>query len=116
MPMHCAESTRVHAYFDGEVDAAGVREVEAHLAQCAGCRALLGELGEMRSALRDRLPDLAAPPQLRQRIGRALDLEGRRPAGRAWGIFWQAPAAASPPRRWWRALPSWSWHRRRPTR
>ena len=42
--MMCDRAGEVHAYHDGELDAARAREVEAHLEGCGECRALLEEL------------------------------------------------------------------------
>ena len=44
------EETRilVHALIDGELDAGHSREVEAHLATCPGCAALLRDYRVMR--------------------------------------------------------------------
>jgi anti-sigma factor RsiW len=93
--VQCAESLRVQAYFDGEVDAVTAAELERHAERCAECRALLSDLKAMRSALRHELPRERAPPQLRARVLRALDDESRKSA-----------APAMPPRRApWR-LPS----------
>jgi len=33
--MQCAESLRVQAYFDGEIDAIGAAEIERHTDSCA---------------------------------------------------------------------------------
>jgi anti-sigma factor RsiW len=55
-------------YFDGELDRAASRELEAHLDGCADCRAALIELDNLRRTLRDDLPRYAAPQALRERI------------------------------------------------
>jgi anti-sigma factor (TIGR02949 family) len=81
--VQCAESLRVQAYFDGEVDAVTAAELERHAERCAECRALLGDLKAMRSALRQELPRDSAPPQLRARVLRALDVESRKSAASA---------------------------------
>ena len=73
--MQCAESLRVQAYFDGELDALSAAEVERHSEACAECRALLQDLGHVRTALREDLAYAGAPPELRTRILRALDEE-----------------------------------------
>jgi anti-sigma factor RsiW len=74
--MQCAESLRVQAYFDGELDALSAAEVERHREACAECRALLQDLDQVRTALRQDLPYASAPPALRARVIRALDEEG----------------------------------------
>ncbi len=43
---------RLHAYADGELDAAGTRAVEAHLEGCADCRAELAGIRDLKAALR----------------------------------------------------------------
>ena len=73
--MQCAESLRVQAYFDGEVDALSAADVERHAEHCAECRALLSDLGETRARIRRDLSYEHAPPELRARIARMLDEE-----------------------------------------
>ena len=70
--MACAESLRMQAYFDGELDALSAAETERHLEACGDCRALLDDLQRLRAVIRR---DLAppAPAQLRSRIALALD-------------------------------------------
>src|SRR5271169_5675705 len=79
--MRCAESLRVQAYFDGELDALSAADVERHGDACAECRALLEDLKQLRAALRQDLTYARTPPALRARITRALDQEDtvRRP-------------------------------------
>jgi anti-sigma factor RsiW len=95
--MQCAEHLRVQAYFDGELDALAAADVERHSEACAECRAMLQDLGQMRSALRQDLTYASAPPALRARILRALDeqsvlesphLETRRQRLRPSPPFW----------------------------
>ncbi len=68
---------RLHAYADGELDAAEVRAVEAHLETCADCRAELTAIRELKSALRrldfsELAPDgLAADIQRRVAVAQA---------------------------------------------
>jgi anti-sigma factor RsiW len=66
---------RVQALFDGEVDAVSAAELEHHVEHCAECRALLGDLGTVRTALRKNLVYEQAPAQLRSEIMRMLDRE-----------------------------------------
>ena len=35
--MQCAESMRVQAYFDGEVDALAAADIERHIDSCSAC-------------------------------------------------------------------------------
>ncbi len=79
--MQCAESLRVQAYFDGEVDALSAAEIERHVEHCGECRALLLDLEKVRSALRGGIPYAAAPPALRTQILEALDNDSAAEAG-----------------------------------
>jgi hypothetical protein len=74
--MQCAESLRVQAYFDGELDAPAAADIERHSENCAECRALLEDLKQVRTALREELTYRRAPPALRAQISRSLDKEG----------------------------------------
>jgi anti-sigma factor RsiW len=73
--MPCAESLRVQAYFDAEVDAVSAADIERHLEHCAECRALLQDFEHVRSVLRRDLGVMRAPIALRARIMGALDQE-----------------------------------------
>ena len=97
--MQCAESLRVQAYFDGEMDAVGALDIERHTERCPECRTLLEDLARTRARIRRELPYEAAPPQLRAALSRALDDETvsrvstprvPRRAGAAWRTrpFW----------------------------
>ena len=72
--MPCAETERrLHAYFDGELDALGAAAFENHLETCAECRAALEDLTTMRSALRADSSYERAPAALAARVTAALD-------------------------------------------
>jgi anti-sigma factor RsiW len=73
--MPCAESLRVQAYFDAEVDAVSAADIERHLEHCAECRALLQDFEHVRSVLRRDSAYVRAPIALRAKIMRALDRE-----------------------------------------
>jgi anti-sigma factor (TIGR02949 family) len=73
--VQCAESLRVQAYFDREVDAVSAAEIERHVEHCGECRELLQDLEKVRSALRSGISYTAAPPALRAQILQALDSE-----------------------------------------
>jgi anti-sigma factor RsiW len=73
--MQCAESLRVQAYFDDELDVLSAADVEHHSAACAECRALLHDLEQVRAALRYDLAYEGTPPALRARVMRSLDQE-----------------------------------------
>lgn len=73
--MQCAESLRVQACFDGELDAVSAAAVEQHVELCAECRALLRDLEQMRAAIRSDLTHHHAPAALRTRLAKALERE-----------------------------------------
>jgi anti-sigma factor RsiW len=77
--VQCAESLRIQAYFDSEVDAVSAAEIERHLEHCAECRALLADLEHVRSVLRRDVNYARTPPLLRARVARALDQETAAP-------------------------------------
>jgi len=89
--MQCAESLRVQAHFDGELDAPSDAEIERHAEACAECRARLRNLGRTRAMVRRTSAYASAPAALRARIMRSLDqvdaakgllLKGERRRGR----------------------------------
>ena len=49
--MTCDKAAQIHAYHDGEMDAATARQLEAHVAECPDCAALLGELRGLSSLI-----------------------------------------------------------------
>lgn len=73
--MPCAETSRLHAYFDNELDASSHAELERHIAGCTECSAQLAELTDLRKLIRRSLPHEAASPALRSRIERTLAAE-----------------------------------------
>jgi anti-sigma factor RsiW len=95
--VQCAESLRVQAYFDGEVDAVSAIDVERHAERCPECRALLEHLARTRARLRAELDFPTAPPQLRAALARRLDEEASARAPRA--------TRRVPPA--WRTRPFW---------
>jgi anti-sigma factor RsiW len=97
--VQCAESVRVQAYFDGEVDAVSAVDIERHTGHCPECRALLEDLTRTRLRMRRDLDYGHAPPQLRERIARMLDQESAAPAG--------ARRAAPRARTAWGTRPFW---------
>jgi anti-sigma factor RsiW len=74
--VQCAESLRVQAYFDGEVDAVSAAGIERHAEHCSECRMLLEDLQKVRATLRRNVAYAATPPALRTQILSALDQEG----------------------------------------
>jgi len=73
--MQCAESLRLQAYFDGELDAPSAVDMERHCETCDECRAMLRDLERIRTTLRRDLSYPGTPPDLRARVMRALDQE-----------------------------------------
>jgi anti-sigma factor RsiW len=83
------DSQRLEAYFDNELSAPDAADIDAHVEQCAECRAQLQDLAHLRASLRHDLPQARVPPALRARLARALDQESgadSRKASRA--PFW----------------------------
>jgi len=103
--VQCAESLRVQAYFDGEVDALSAAEIERHIEHCGECRALLQDLEKVRAALREGVTYAAAPPALRTQILRALDQESVEQGSPAAERPKQRPL---PPSRVWRGRSFWT--------
>jgi anti-sigma factor RsiW len=97
-PVQCAESLRLQAYFDGEVDAVSALDIERHTEHCAECRALLLDLERMRERIRRELDYGPAPAALRARITAALAREAQPSAARG--------GSAAPPL--WRMRPFWA--------
>ncbi len=90
---HPDMEAQIDAYLDGELAAGDAVEVEAHLAACAGCRQFRDGRLALRAALVAELPRRAAPDLLRGRVRTALRdslPEAAAPAGRGRS----APAAA----------------------
>jgi anti-sigma factor RsiW len=73
--VRCAESLRVQAYFDAEVDAVSAADIERHLEHCVECRALLQDLEQVRTVLRRDSAYARTPIELRAKIMCALDQE-----------------------------------------
>jgi anti-sigma factor RsiW len=71
--MNCADyEILLHALIDGELDAGHARDVEAHVATCAGCAEKLEAFRAMRDALAAAKLKETAPASLRSRIDAAL--------------------------------------------
>jgi anti-sigma factor RsiW len=73
--MQCAESLRVQACFDDELDVLSAAAIGRHCETCAGCVSLLRDLEQVRAALRHDLTYEGAPLALRARIMHSLDQE-----------------------------------------
>lgn len=71
--MDCVRASELlHGYLDSELDAAHVREMEAHLAACVSCRQDHEEYLSLRSLLQESAPRYSAPTHLRSRIQTSL--------------------------------------------
>ncbi|HEY2527786.1 MAG TPA: anti-sigma factor [Xanthobacteraceae bacterium] len=71
--MNCAEyELLLHALIDGELDAGHARDVEAHVATCAGCAEKLKTFRAMREAMAGADLKFTAPATLHDRIEAAL--------------------------------------------
>jgi len=97
--MPCDEALRVHAYFDGELDAPLSLDVERHVEACGPCAALLKDLQGMRQTMRGAAYH-RAPSQMRAALSDALDREGGRQPElttiiRRRGAFWPGFGAGS---------------------
>jgi anti-sigma factor RsiW len=64
--------TRLHAYFDGELDAMGAAEFERHLESCPDCDTRLAAEEKLRSALLGAQLYARAPETLRKKLQTAL--------------------------------------------
>jgi len=60
--------TRLHAYFDGELDATGAAEFERHLESCSDCETRLAAEERLRSALTGAQLYARAPETLRKKL------------------------------------------------
>lgn len=70
----------IQAELDGELDAAGVAALAAHVRDCADCAALRADLGALSTRMRDEVTRFAAPASLRVAIPREPS------APRYWGL------------------------------
>jgi anti-sigma factor RsiW len=84
----CADRLTTQAYFDGEVDAVAAAGIEQHIAQCADCRALLKDLEQTRTGLRN-MAQQGASPALRARILRSIDEEAAAGTSRSGPTAWR---------------------------
>lgn len=89
----------VHGLADGELDAANVLAIEAHLKACADCSAELARIGAVRSMLAEADVGSRASPALRASIDAMLDAETRPAAETASGPRRSDAAGASAPPR-----------------
>jgi anti-sigma factor RsiW len=66
--------TRLHAYFDGELDAMGAAEFERHLGSCPDCEARLAAEEKLRGALVGAQLYARAPETLRRKLQVSLPM------------------------------------------
>ena len=74
--MGCDQNLRTQAYLDGELDAAQSLQAEAHLDSCAECQALAADHAGLKAVMAGAGYHRASP-ELRARIGQALDAESK---------------------------------------
>jgi anti-sigma factor RsiW len=72
--MNCQQVQKlIHAYHDGELDAANTLEVDEHLADCTGCFNAARQLSALSGALEDASLRYSAPASLRRSISDAVE-------------------------------------------
>jgi anti-sigma factor RsiW len=70
--LHCGEVLAdLSEHLDGRLSLDRAERIDEHLAECAGCRRLLGEVTAVVRALR-QLPDEPLPPDVEERLAEAL--------------------------------------------
>src|SRR5712692_9584847 len=93
--MNCAElKSQLHPYVDGELAVAAMSEVDAHVAECPGCRERVAREREFRQLLR-RQPRESAPQELGERIRARIGRSARWGAVRLWLAASAAAAVAA---------------------
>src|SRR4051812_15053624 len=85
--MKCQDSSLLHAFLDGELDAGHVHEVEVHLATCAQCADELRDCRKMQEVLSKPEMRYRAPLELRRRIEGALPSAVRTPTPKRRGLL-----------------------------
>jgi anti-sigma factor RsiW len=83
----------IGAWVDGTLDVVERREIEDHLAVCAGCSALARDLERLR-ALAQNLDRLTPPDALWNRIAAETEASPRGPSRRVWTVWMPLAAAA----------------------
>lgn len=72
--MECTDSrSRLHPYLDQELDAAGILEIERHLAGCTACRTLFAEHAALQAGTRQNAQYFRAPAGLARSIRARID-------------------------------------------
>ena len=94
--MSCERTSSVlHAYFDGELDAAGAAEFERHLESCADCAGALAEQTALRSSLKISNLRERAPETLRRKLAAEMKEPAPRLATPSPSTAWRALALAA---------------------
>ena len=95
--MSCERTTSVlHAYFDGELDAAGAVEFEHHLESCRDCGGALKSQSALRSSLKTSNLRERAPETLRRKLEAELTAPARGASTHFSGTnVWRALALAA---------------------
>lgn len=93
--MACEQpKTHLHAYLDGELDAAGMATFERHLESCADCAAALDAEGGLRRSLQQAELYERAPESLRRKVRIATAPTPARASAHPGAWRWLAVAAA----------------------
>src|SRR2546423_13640445 len=94
---HTDFAAQLDAYVDGELVGNEARDMEAHARECAACAHTHERHLALRAAIRERLPALRAPGELRSRVRQAVRAAaGVTPAPPQPGRRWLAPAPGAP--------------------
>jgi anti-sigma factor RsiW len=91
--MNCQQARLlIDACADGELDPAGVLEMEQHLRECPGCMEVFRNVQKLRKSLKQDALRFSAPVELRQMV--KAELRPHPEAGRRFWI-WNWPATAT---------------------
>lgn len=77
----------IPAYAIGALDSEEARQVEAHLARCATCRALLAQYNQLAEDMLYAVPPVPVPDQVEAALRRELDTSPEKPAARPRAAF-----------------------------
>ena len=92
---HPTFEAQLDAYLDGELAAADVGELEAHLRACPACSRLEQRRRALSAAVRVQVPRVPAPDTLRARVRSALRAEATRSGVRSRSLWRPLAIAAS---------------------
>ena len=80
--MNCDDARiLLHGHLDGELDLVRDLEVERHIEECPRCASEFATLRAMRTRLKEETFHFNAPPELKEKIRRALPAAPRRSSG-----------------------------------